>query len=174
MKKNVIRLTESDLENIVLKVMKSRMDEQISVGTIDRPDLNRTYSTSDKNFKEFEGKLAEKAQDKATTIQTFESQGFKKDESFTPLATQLYALSSVKGMTLKRNNETKIMSLEPGENYKKTTSSLKKLESMMDEVSLKVWETTNKVNPAFYLYIFSKSDGILATLSTVRKKLEVL
>ena len=140
MKKNVIRLTESDLENIVLKVMKSRMDEQISVGIIDRPDLNRTYSTSDKDFKEFEAKLAGRAQDKATTIQSYESRGFKKDESFTPLATQLYALSSEKGMTLKRNNETKIMSLEPGEDYKKTTSSLKKLESMMDEVSLKVWE----------------------------------
>ena len=170
MKKNVIRLTESDLENIVLKVMKSRMDEQISVGIIDRPDLNRTYSTSDKDFKEFEAKLAESARDKATTIQSYESRGFKKDESFTPLATQLYALSSVKGMTLKRNNETKIMSLEPGEDYKKTTSSLKKLESMMDEVSLKVWETTKKVNPAFYLYIFFKSDNILGALSTVRKK----
>lgn len=169
--KKVVRLTESDLENIVLKVIKSRIDEQmISAGVIDRPDLNRTYSTSKEDFKKFEARLATRAKDKAELIQRYESEGYKKDESFTPLALQLYALSSTKGMLLERNGKTKIMSLVPGESYKKYKSSLEKLESMMDEVSLKVWETTKEVNPAFYLFIFDKSDGILNQLSSVRKK----
>jgi len=168
--KKVVRLTESDLENIVLRVIKSRIDEQmISAGVIDRPDLNRTYSTSKEDFKKFEAVLATRAKDKSEVIQRYESQGYKKDESFTPLALQLYALSS-SVMSLKRNPETKIMSLEPGESYKKYESSLKKLESMMDEVSLKVWETTKEVNPAFYLFIFRKSEDILGLLSSVRKK----
>lgn len=40
----------------------------------------------------------------------------------------------------------------------------------MDEVSLKIWETTKEVNPAFYLFIFDKSESILSQLSSVRKK----
>lgn len=147
--KKIIKLTESDIENIVRKVLS----EQLSAGTYKTPDFNsRTYDSNNPGFTKFLNGVKAKLQSLSNVAY---AQG-KKPE-YDAVVRDAAGLST---LTFDKNKKEWVESQNEGglQTFKQREEQLMKF---MDDISKQVGERSKKNNYPFWVWAVTQHGGEL-------------
>jgi hypothetical protein len=147
--KKVIRLTESDLEQIVTRVIK----EQISAGTYTKPSYeSRVYDTNNPGFGKFLNSIKADLQNK--------QQNYKVAGGKTPEYNAM--VRDVAGLSTLTFDKTKKEWVEtPGYGMSTFQEREKQILKYMDDVSKAVAERAKEKSYPFYVWVMTKKVGEL-------------
>jgi hypothetical protein len=147
--KKVVRLTESDLEKIVRKVIS----EQLSAGVTKGPDFSsRTYDSNNPGFEKFLNSIKAKLQSLSNLNYT---EG--KKPQYDAVVRDVAGLST---LTFDKNKKEWVESDKEGglQTFKQREEQLMKF---MDDVSKQVGERSKKNNYPFWVWAVTKHGGEL-------------
>ena len=160
----VIRLTEADLEKLVMRVLESETNEQIDMGFSKSRNIDRAITTEDSFYKTIVEKRIPTLESK---IDKAVEDGYTVDESVNDLNK---ALASINLFGIQKDRDNRVVSLVAKNGYDTAMKAYSKLQEFMDDTSKQVMNGSKTENPAFYAYAIRKSTTLLNTLKGTKKK----
>lgn len=145
--KKVIKLTESDIENIVRKVIS----EQLSAGTYTTPDYNsRTYDSNNPGFQKFLNQIKADLQNKQQNYKPAEG----KAPAYDAMVRDVAGLST---LTFDKNKKEWVET--PSSGMSTFQEREKQLLKYMDDISKAVADRSKKNNYPFWIWAVTKQGG---------------
>lgn len=164
MGKKTIRLTEADIEKLVMRVLESETNEQIDMGLSKSRNIDKSISTEDSFYKKI---VEERIPEIENKIEKAVEDGYTVDESVNDLNK---AFASLNLFGIRKERDNKVLSLVAKESYDSGMKAYNKLQEFMDDTSKQVMEGSKTENPEFYAYAIRKSTSLLNRLKGTKKK----
>ena len=161
MSKKVIRLTEADLEKIVLEIINEEsIDEQI-ISRRQNKDREKSLSTEDKSYNSFKNKI----NTYKNRVEGEKEKGYDVSK-FNKLNLSLWA-EGIYGIS--KNSREKTLTLVDGQNSKRAQKNYDYLVSKMDDTSKQVMNEIKEKLPSFYGYVIYRSHILISRMSGTKK-----
>jgi len=161
MAKKIIKLTEADLEKIVLRIV----NEQISIDK--NRDVEKTVTTDDAAYKNFVAKTIPSKKRQIESLQKrYDFGDTLSDLNIALYAAGLYGRNLVSGAFVDGKRKQELVLNEKSSKFK----TFEQLQSYMDTESKAVFNEIKEKLPSFYAYVAFKSNSLMLALDNAKRK----